>query len=69
MLWLLVVLAVLVATMVASVAVGSRGVGWSDIVAALGGSSDTIEEAAVTKRIPARCSRWSSAPRSASPAP
>jgi iron complex transport system permease protein len=51
-LWLLAVLAVLVAVMVASVAIGSRGVGWSDILAALGGSSETIEEAAVTKRIP-----------------
>ena len=51
-LWLLVVLAALVALMAASVAVGSRGVGWSEIVAALGGSSDTIGEAAVTKRIP-----------------
>ncbi|TQN42297.1 iron complex transport system permease protein [Blastococcus colisei] len=51
-LWLLVVVGVLVALMAASVAVGSRGVGWSDIVAALGGSSDTIGQAAVTKRIP-----------------
>ncbi len=51
-LWLLVVLAVLAALMVASVAIGSRGVGWSDIVGALGGSTDTIAEAAVTKRIP-----------------
>ncbi|MGY2067656.1 FecCD family ABC transporter permease [Blastococcus sp. SYSU DS0619] len=51
-LWLLVVLAVLVALMATSVAIGSRGVGWSDIVAALGGSAETIEEAAVTKRIP-----------------
>src|SRR5687768_4383195 len=38
--------------MTASVAIGSRGVGWSDVVAALGGSSDTIEQAAVTKRLP-----------------
>jgi iron complex transport system permease protein len=51
-LWLLVVLGVLVAVMVASVAVGSREVGWSDIVAALGGSSDNIGQAAVTKRMP-----------------
>lgn len=51
-LWLLVVVAVLVALMAASVAIGSRGVGWSEIVAALGGSSETIGEAAVTKRIP-----------------
>lgn len=50
--WLLAVLALLVLVMGASVAIGSRGVGWSDILAALGGSSETIEEAAVTKRIP-----------------
>ena len=51
-LWLLVVVALLAALTAASVAVGSRGVGWSEIVAALGGSSETIGEAAVTKRIP-----------------
>ncbi|WP_029430009.1 iron ABC transporter permease [Blastococcus sp. URHD0036] len=51
-LWLLVVVALLALLCAASVAIGSRGVGWSDILAALGGSSDTIEEAAVTKRIP-----------------
>ncbi|WP_244962945.1 FecCD family ABC transporter permease [Nocardioides dongkuii] len=50
--WLLAVAAVLGALMVLSVAVGSRAVGWSDILAALGGSSETLEEAAVTKRIP-----------------
>jgi iron complex transport system permease protein len=50
--WLLVVLGVLALLMAASVSVGSRDVGWSEIVAALGGSSDTIGEAAVTKRIP-----------------
>ncbi|MGY1814843.1 FecCD family ABC transporter permease [Blastococcus sp. SYSU D00820] len=50
--WLLVVVAVLVLLVVASVAIGSRNVGWSDILAALGGSSDGIDEAAVTKRIP-----------------
>ncbi|SDE66420.1 iron complex transport system permease protein [Blastococcus fimeti] len=51
-LWLLVVLAALALLMAASVAIGSRGVGWSDIVAALGGSQETVAEAAVTKRIP-----------------
>jgi iron complex transport system permease protein len=51
-LWLLVVVGVLAALVIASVAIGSRGVGWSDIVSALGGSSDTLAEAAVTKRIP-----------------
>ncbi|WP_122816430.1 FecCD family ABC transporter permease [Nocardioides pantholopis] len=50
--WLLVVLAVLVALTAWSVAVGSRSVTWEDIVAALGGSSETLSEAAVTKRIP-----------------
>lgn len=52
LLWLLVVLALLAVLMAASVAIGSRGVGWSDIVGALGGSTETIGEAAVTKRIP-----------------
>ena len=51
-LWLLLGLALLVALAALSVAVGSREVGWSDIVAALGGSSETLEEAAVTQRIP-----------------
>ena len=51
-LWLLAVVAVLVAVMIASVAVGSRDVGWSDMVAALGGSPENIGQAAVTKRIP-----------------
>jgi len=50
--WLLIAAVVLLALMVASVAVGSRAVGWSDIVAALGGQSDTLETAAVTKRVP-----------------
>jgi iron complex transport system permease protein len=50
--WLVVVLAVLTALMAASVAVGSRPVGWPDLVAALGGSSDTVAQAAVTKRVP-----------------
>jgi iron complex transport system permease protein len=51
-LWLLAVVALLVALMAVSVAVGSRDVGWSDIVAALGGSTENIGQAAVTKRIP-----------------
>jgi iron complex transport system permease protein len=50
--WLLLVVAVLVGLMLMSVAIGSRPVGWADIVAGLGGSSDTLGEAAVTKRIP-----------------
>jgi iron complex transport system permease protein len=52
LLWLLVVVGALALLMVASVSVGSRDVGWSDILAAVGGSSDTIGQAAVTKRIP-----------------
>ncbi|MGY1664014.1 FecCD family ABC transporter permease, partial [Geodermatophilus sp. SYSU D00705] len=51
-LWLLAVVAVLALLMAASVTIGSRDVGWSDIVAAVGGSSDNIGQAAVTKRIP-----------------
>ncbi|MDN4161688.1 FecCD family ABC transporter permease [Nocardioides abyssi] len=51
-LWLLLALAALLGLAVLSVAVGSRPVGWSDITAALGGSSETLAEAAVTKRIP-----------------
>lgn len=38
--------------MVASVVIGSRDVEWSDIVAALGGSTDNIGQGAVAKRIP-----------------
>ncbi|HWS37317.1 MAG TPA: iron ABC transporter permease [Actinoplanes sp.] len=50
--WLLVVLTVLVLVMLASVAFGSRIVGWSDIVAAFGGTDETLNQAAVVKRIP-----------------
>lgn len=50
--WLLVVAAALVALMIASVAIGSRTVGFADITAALGGAQDTIARAAVAKRIP-----------------
>jgi iron complex transport system permease protein len=52
LLWLLVTVAVLAAFMAASVAFGSRSVGWPDIWAALGGADDTLERAAVAKRIP-----------------
>ncbi len=52
LLWLLATVAVLAAFMAASVAFGSRSVGWSDIWAALGGADDTLERAAVAKRIP-----------------
>lgn len=50
-LWLLVLLAVLVALAGASIAIGSRSVSWSEIVGALGGSADGLGQAAVTKRI------------------
>jgi iron complex transport system permease protein len=52
MLWLAVSLGVLAAIMLASVAWGSRVVGAGDVLAALGGSDETLEQAAVTKRIP-----------------
>lgn len=52
LLWLLVVLVVLVALMLASIAVGSRDVTWNDILAGLAGSTDTLNEGAVVKRIP-----------------
>jgi iron complex transport system permease protein len=52
LLWLLVVVGVLVLLVAASVSIGSRDVGWSDIWAALGGSSENLGQAAVTKRIP-----------------
>ena len=49
---LAIVLVVLLIAMTCSVAIGSRTVGWADIVAGLGGASDTLSEAAVNKRIP-----------------
>ena len=52
LLWLLVAVALLLAFMTASVALGSRTVGWADILAAFGGADETMEQAAVTKRIP-----------------
>ncbi|WP_328472671.1 iron ABC transporter permease [Actinoplanes sp. NBC_00393] len=50
--WLLAVLAVLILVMLASVAFGSRIVGWSDVTAAFGGTDETLNHAAVVKRIP-----------------
>ncbi|MBG0564451.1 FecCD family ABC transporter permease [Actinoplanes aureus] len=50
--WLLAVLAVLILVLLASVAFGSRIVGWADITAAFGGSDETLDQAAVVKRIP-----------------
>ncbi|MEU7472691.1 iron ABC transporter permease [Streptomyces sp. NPDC044984] len=50
--WLLVVAAVLLAAMTASLALGSRNVAWADVWAALGGAEGTLEEAAVANRVP-----------------
>ncbi|MGW0792360.1 FecCD family ABC transporter permease [Streptomyces sp. NPDC002911] len=52
LLWLLITLLVLAAVTVLSAAVGSRTVAWSDVWSALGGADGTLEQAAVTKRIP-----------------
>ncbi|MGC0366389.1 iron complex transport system permease protein [Rhodococcus sp. 27YEA15] len=51
-LWLIGVLIVLVTLAGASVVIGSRDVDWSDIVAALGGSTENIGQGAIAKRIP-----------------
>ena len=51
-LWLMAAIAVLAGAALASVWLGSRGVSWSDVWAALGGSDETLGQAAVTKRIP-----------------
>ncbi|WP_433789211.1 FecCD family ABC transporter permease [Actinoplanes sp. CA-252034] len=50
--WLLAVLAILVVVLLASVAFGSRIVGFADITAAFGGADETLDQAAVVKRIP-----------------
>jgi iron complex transport system permease protein len=52
LLWLAALVVVLVVLCAASVAIGSRDVGLDDIVAALAGSSDGYDRAAVAKRIP-----------------
>jgi iron complex transport system permease protein len=51
-LWFAGAIVVLIGIMIASVAVGSRSVSWSDIWNALGGAEGTLGEAAVSKRIP-----------------
>ena len=51
-LWLVVAVLALAAIMVASVALGSRDVGWSDVWAALGGADESLGQAAATKRMP-----------------
>jgi len=50
--WLLLALVVVLGLMLASVTIGSREVGWADIWAALNGSADGFDEAAVATRIP-----------------
>lgn len=50
--WLLVAIAALGLAAVASVAFGVRSVGWSDIVAGVGGQAETFAQAAVEKRVP-----------------
>ncbi|GAA4904429.1 FecCD family ABC transporter permease [Streptomonospora salina] len=51
-LWLAVLLGVLAALVWASITIGSRDVPWADVLAALGGSTDGFDRAAVAKRIP-----------------
>ncbi|MFV2172673.1 FecCD family ABC transporter permease [Actinomadura sp. LOL_016] len=51
-LWLLAAVGVLAAVVFASVVLGSRNVALQDVWAAFGGADDTLEQAAVTKRIP-----------------
>ncbi|GAK69560.1 putative iron-siderophore ABC transporter permease protein [Agrobacterium rubi TR3 = NBRC 13261] len=51
-LWLLAVMAMLFLLCVLSVAIGTRDVGWNDILAAVGGQTDNIGQAAVVVRIP-----------------
>ncbi|OON82684.1 FecCD family ABC transporter permease [Streptomyces tsukubensis] len=50
--WLLAVVLVLLVTMVASVAFGSRDVAPDDVWSALGGTDETLGQAAVAKRVP-----------------
>ncbi|MBB3945367.1 iron complex transport system permease protein [Rhizobium skierniewicense] len=51
-LWLVVVMAILALLCTLSVAIGTREVAWTDILAAFGGHSDNIGQAAVLVRIP-----------------
>lgn len=50
--WLAVAVAVLVLLMLLSVRVGARGVTWTEVVQALSGTTDTVGQAAVSKRVP-----------------
>lgn len=51
-LWLLAGVGVLIVLSVLSISFGVRAVSFDDIVAALGGQTDTLEQAAIVKRIP-----------------
>ncbi|MBD9498664.1 FecCD family ABC transporter permease [Ensifer adhaerens] len=51
-LWLAALFALLILLLVASVTVGTRYVGWGDILAALAGAQDNIGRASVALRIP-----------------
>ena len=50
--WLVIAVGVLAVLAVLSLVIGSRDVAWPDIIAALGGSTDNIGQAAIAKRIP-----------------
>lgn len=50
--WLAALLLVVAVLAVASIALGAREVAWAEIVSALGGTSDSFDEAAIVKRIP-----------------
>ncbi|KJQ54257.1 FecCD family ABC transporter permease [Microbacterium sp. SA39] len=50
--WLLVGVALLVVLSILSISFGVRAVAFDDVVAALSGQTDTIEQAAIVKRIP-----------------
>lgn len=67
-LWLLIGLVVLVVLTILSISFGVRAVSFDDIAAALTGHTDTIAQAAIVKRIPARSWPSSSVRHSPSPA-
>lgn len=50
--WLLVVLAVLAFACLLSVSLGTRDVGWADIIAGMAGSTETIAQTVVAVRVP-----------------
>ncbi|WP_440900353.1 FecCD family ABC transporter permease [Actinosynnema sp.] len=50
--WLVALIVVLAAAALASVVLGARDIGFDDVLAGLGGSQDTLAQAAVAKRVP-----------------